>query len=309
LIFKNLFITKPGLRLRIRSRHLIIKGNNVDKEIPLNVFSNVFILSNVNISPQTLKYLSENGKYIFILSATGEVSSIILPKILLLNNRIREKQYKWLVSNELKIYIIKELLRRKAKLSQNCLIRFRELRGEPANLTVYKEFFRDVSFLIDNTTIISRLRDLDAFIMRNLLLEFSSSIKEFFSSKGYSCQPLISESNVVLNLIFSMFYSILFPVVIFYDLDPYHGFFCMKKGKYAALVSDLMELAKPKLIFFTADILNRGIFTASDFKYFESKIYLKSNAVNVLCKLLMEKIIYSNIFFPIQLFVKEVLLK
>jgi len=309
VVLKNLFITRHGLSLRKRGSYITIKGKGINEKIPLGAFSNVFILANITISTQTLKYLSENGKYIFILTTTGKVKSIILPEFLSSNTKIREKQYKKFESEMSKVYIAKELLRRKAKLSQSFLIKFRELRGESVNLSLYKGFLKDVSFLIDNSTNLNQLRGVDGFIMKNLFLEFSNSIKEFFAFKNRSYHPPTDEPNAVLSLVFSMFYSLLFPVVISHELDPYCGFFHIRRGKHATLVSDLMELARPELIFFTADILNRGFFSMSDFKRFKSGVYMRSNAVRVLCKLFMEKVAYSNIFYPVQLFIKEVLLR
>ncbi len=309
MIFKNLFITRHGLRIGKSGSCITVKGRDINERIPLGAFSNVFILANVTVSTQTLKYLSENGKYVFILTTTGKVKSIILPEFLPSNTKVREKQYRKFDSEDLKLFIAKELLRSKAKLSQKFLIKFREAKGEPVNLTVYKDFSRDVAFLIDSARSIDQLRGVDGFIMKNLFSEFSQSIKEFFAFKSRSYHPPADEPNAVLSLVFSMFYSILFPLVISHELDPYCGFFHVKRGKHAALVSDLMELARPELIFFTADVLNRGFFTVSDFKRFKSGVYMKPDAVRVLCKLFMEKLAFSEIFFPIQLFIKEVLLK
>lgn len=309
MVFRNLFITRHGLRLGKSGSYIIVKGKDINEKIPLGAFSNVFILANVTISTQTLKYLSENGKYVFILTTTGRVKSIILPELLSSNAKVREKQYKKFGSETLRLFLIKELLWKKAKLAQKFLIKFRESRGESANLTVYKDFFKDVSFLIDSARNVDQLRGIDGFMMKSLFFEFSNSVKEFFSFKSRSYHPPTDEPNAVLSLMFSMFYSILFPLVISHELDPYCGFFHIKRGKHAALVSDLMELARPELIFFTADILNRGFFTSSDFKKFNSGVYMKPVAVRVLCKLFMEKLVHSEIFFPIQLFIKEVLLK
>lgn len=309
MVFKNLFITRHGLRLGKSGSYITVKGKDISERIPLGAFSNVFILANVTISTQTLKYLSENGKYVFILTTTGRIKSIIFPELLSSNTKVRKRQYKEFELEASRLFLTKELLWRKAKLTQKFLIKFREARGESTNLTVYKDFFRDVSFLIDSAMSVDQLRGVDGFMMKNLFFEFSNSVKEFFSFKSRSYHPPTDEPNAVLSLVFSMFYSILFPLVISHELDPYCGFFHIKRGKHAALVSDLMELARPELIFFTADILNRGFFTNSDFKKFKSGVYIKPAAVRVLCKLFMEKLVHSKVFFPIQLFIREVLIK
>ena len=307
---KNLFITTHGLKLSKSGSYLVVKGKDVNEKIPLGAFSNVFILSNVSITTQVLKFLARNGKYVFIINTAGKLQSIILPEIVTSVTGNRARQYKKFEDERMRVYLSQELLLRKALLTQRFLKKFREAQGlDPQTHPYYRDFYKDVSGFIESARSIEQLRGIDGFIMRTLYNEFASSIEKFFSFKNRSYHPPEDEVNAVLSLVFSMFYSLLFPLIISYDLDPYVGFFHIKKGKHAILSSDLMELARPELIFFTADILNRGYFDQSDFKKFRSGIFLKPKATQVLCKLFMEKILFSDIFFPVEAFIKERILK
>jgi len=91
---KNLFITTHGLKLSKSGSYLVIKGKEINEKIPLGAFTNVFILSNVSMTTQVLKFLSRNGKYVFIINTAGKLQSIVVPEIVTsaIGNRI--KQYK-----------------------------------------------------------------------------------------------------------------------------------------------------------------------------------------------------------------------
>lgn len=309
MITRNLFITTHGLKLSKYGNYLVIRGKEYTKKIPIGAFSNVFILSNATFTTQFLKFLSKNGKYIFILNTAGKIQSIVLPEIITSSVSNRVKQYKKFENEDSKVFLTQNLLIEKAFIVQKVLYRFRKYLGEDPRLHPYKNFYKDTLKLIENSKTIGQLRGVDGFIMKSLYLEFASSIKKIFSFKKRSYHPPIDEANAILSLTFSIFYSILFPLIISYDLDPYVGFFHIKRGQHAALASDLLELARPELVFFSADIINRGLFSKSDFKKFGSGVYLKPNATRVLCKLFIEKILFSDILVPIQLFIKKRILK
>jgi len=306
---KNLFITTHGLKISKSGSYITILGKDINEKIPVGAFSNVFILANVTITSQALKFLSKNGKYVFVLNTAGKVQSIILPELITSSTSNREKQYKKFNNETIKIFLVQELLNRKAFLAQKFLLNFKMAQEKDWKFHPYRNFYRDISSLIEGNKTIEQLRGIDGLIMKHLYSEFASSIEKFFSFKKRSYHPPTDEANAVLSLVFSMFYSLTFPLIISYDLDPYVGFFHIKRGKHAALASDLLELARPELIFFTADILNRGFFEKSDFKKFKSGVYLRPKATKVLCKLFAEKILFSDIFLPIQLFIKERILR
>jgi len=308
-MMKNIFIVTHGVKLSKSGNYLVIKGKNFVRKIPIGVFSNLFILSNVVISSQVLKFLSKNGKYVFILNTAGKLKSIVLPELVTSSTSQRERQYLKMKNEEVKVYLSKELLIQKTRMAQNVLNKFRKNKGEGISLSIHNSFSRDILKLIDYCSTIEQLRGVDGVIMKSLYAEFSSSIREFFNFKRRSYHPPMDEANAMLSLIFSMFYSLLFPLVISYGLDPYVSFFHVRRGKHAALVSDLLELARPELIFFSADILNKGFFDASDFKRTSCGVYLRPKATKVLCKLFAEKLVFSDILAPIELFIKEKLIK
>ena len=306
---KTLFITTHGLKISKSGNCLVAKGKKIKKKIPFGAFDNVFILSNVTITTQTLKALSKNGKYVFILNTAGKVQSIVTPQILSSAEKRRLKQYKKMESEDMRVYLTKELLRRKAFIAGKVLEKFQLAKGLPKiNNPVAGNLHKEVEGMIFRADNLSLLRGIDGFIMRTLYSEFASSIKNF-SFKKRSYHPPQDEANAVLSLIFSLFYSLLIPLIVSYDLDPYVGFFHEKRGTHAPLASDLLELVRPELIFFTADILNCGYLEESDFKKFKDGYFLKPNAVRVICKLFMEKVLNSEIFFPVKRFIVEVLLK
>lgn len=306
--FRNLFITRYGLSMDRVRNCIILKGRNTSIKIPFDDFSNLFVLSEVSIPPEVLEYLSRRGKFVFILSSSGSVDSIILPEPLPVDVKVKEKQCRKFSSEELRVFIARELTWRKGLIAQKFLLKFREAQGEPGHFSVYKSFFRDISRFIDEARNMEQLKRMDNFVMRNLMNQFKDSIKKFYAFKTRSFSP-VDESITVLNLNLAMFYSILFPLIVFHGLDPRYGFFHTDKGKHENLAADLLELAKPKLMFFSADLLNRGFFNSSDFKRLKTGVSLKPKAMNVLCKLFMERLFFSDLLFPVQSFIKEVILR
>jgi len=307
---RNIFITTHGLKISKHGNYLMVKGKDLNEKIPVGAFDNVFVLANVNFTAQVLKFLSKNGKWVFIINTSGKLQSIVAPQLLTSATSNREKQYRKFENKSLRIFLVKELLFYKANLSYKAIEKFRKAQGlHPLNYSFYKDFLKDVNSMIERSDSIEVLRGVDGFIMRTIYTEFATSIKNYFQFKTRSYHPPKDEANAVLSFVFSMFYSLLIPLIISQGLDPYFGFFHEKRGRHAALSSDLMELARPELVFFAADILNKGYFEKSDFKTFKDGVYLKPKATKVLCKLFMEKINFSNIMFPIRYFIKEEILK
>jgi len=305
---KTLFITTHGLKISKSGNCLVAKGKDFKKKIPFGVFDHVFILSNVTITTQTLKALSKNGKYVFIINTAGKVQSIVLPEFLPSAEKRRLKQYEKMKDESWRISLTKELLRRKAVLANKVLEKFRKAQGLPiSNNPLAGTLHKEVEGMVWKADSLELLRGVDGYIMRSIYTDFASSIKAF-SFKKRSYHPPEDEANAVLSLVFSMFYSLLIPLVVSYNLDPYVGFFHEKRGTHAPLASDLLELARPELVFFTADLLNGGYLNENDFKRFKEGCYLRPNATRVVCKLFMEKVLNSDIFFPIKLFIKEVIL-
>jgi CRISPR-associated protein Cas1 len=305
---KTLFITTHGLKISKYGNYLIAKGKEIKERIPFGAFDHLFILSNVTITTQTLKALSKSGKYVFIINTAGKVQSIILPEFLPSAEKRRLKQYEKIRNENSRIYLVKELLFRKAIIAEKVLEKFRRAQKLPISNNPLAGFLcKTVESMLSQTDNIKVLRGIDGYIMKSVYSDFAFSI-ESFSFKKRSYHPPKDEANAVLSLIFSMFYSLLIPLVVSYNFDPYVGFFHEKRGIHAPLASDLSELVKPELIFFTANVLNSGYLDESDFKRFKDGCYLRPNATRVVCKLFMEKILNSDIFFPVKLFIKEVLL-
>ncbi|SNR65897.1 CRISPR-associated endonuclease Cas1 [Desulfurobacterium atlanticum] len=307
---RNIFITTHGAVIRKRKYELIVEVKNRKYSIPFGTFSNVFIVANVNLTTPVIKSLSGSGKYIFIVRTNGELSSIILPQFLRSSSKRRINQYKSFEIEYKKVAMIQELLRRKALLAQWILEKFYDYSGRHyLEKSVIKSFYKDTAKWIEKSDKISLLRSIDGFIMNSLYRHFSAAISGKWKFEKRTYNPPENEVNSLLSLVYTYTYSILIPLIVSFDLDPYCGFFHEKRGKHAALASDILEILRPGLIFFVADMLNSEFLTKSDFRKTKRSVLIKPEALKVISKLYSEKILNSDFFFPVSLFIHEVVLK
>ncbi|SNR63080.1 CRISPR-associated endonuclease Cas1 [Desulfurobacterium atlanticum] len=307
---RNIFVTTHGASLTKRKYELIVTLNSKKHTIPFGSFSNLFIVANVKISTPLIKALTENKKSVFILKSNGTLTSMILPPFLNSSARRRVAQYKKFEDESIKIFMIKELLRRKSLLTQWTLEKFYDFSEKHyLEKNIIKSFYRCTKDWIEKSSSIAALRGIDGYIMNTLYDHFAQSISKFWEFEKRSYNPPKNEVNSVLSLVYTYTYSILTSIIISYNLDPYCGFFHEKHGKHAVLASDLLELLRPGLIFFVADILNSRYIEATDFKKTRKSILIKQPALKVISKLYSEKVLNGSFFYPVSAFIHEIMLR
>jgi CRISPR-associated protein Cas1 len=116
----------------------------------------------------------------------------------------------------------------------------------------------------------------------------------YFDRREYYPPP--DPVNALLSLSFTIFYSLLQPVILSQAFDPYLGFFHIRRGRHAALSSDLLELVRPFLAKFVFDALNDGFFSAEDFSSEKKGVYLKSQPLKAFLKLYSYEVIHDEKF-------------
>jgi CRISPR-associated protein Cas1 len=287
----SLFITTYGLKLSKAGSCLVITGENIKEKIPISAFEHVFILSNVTVTSQTLKFLSQHKKYVFFINRTGKLISMVIPELLPSANNKRKWQYAAFSNEEKRIALTKTLLKEKVALVQKIRKNIQLQIGDIAIGNLKQSFYP----LIEQMNSISSLMAMDGNINRIIFDDLSAYLDKPWQFKKREFHPPKDEVNAMLSIVYTMYYSILIPVILSEGYDPYIGFFHQKRGKHAALASDLIELSRPALTFFVLDILNSHYFSPSDFKFFKQACFLKTNATKVLCKLFAEKILHKNL--------------
>lgn len=287
-----LFITTPGTSVSRRGNVLIVERKGEKIQIPIGIVKHVFLFGNVNITVPAIRLLSSRGKFIFLLNRFGRLVSIIYPEFFGSDNNLRIEQYRVFTNEERKVQITKELLKRKVEVTEvviSNLYASRSLKAE--DLRDWKNGILASILSADNN---QSLLGVDGNISKYLYGKLSSFNESPFYFERRDYYPPPDPVNALLSLSFSIFYSLMHPIVLAFGFDPYLGFFHVKRGKHAALCSDVMEIVRPRLAEFVFNALNDGFFSEKDFSTDKTGFYLKTDALKSFIKLYTDAVIHGK---------------
>ncbi len=287
-----LFITTPGTSISRKGNVLIVEKEGKKNRIPIGVIKHVFLFGTVNITVPAIRLLSSRGKFVFLLNRYGRLVSIIYPEFFGSDNNLRVEQYKVFTNEERKVQITKELLKRKVEVAEIVIYNLYASRGLKAeNLKGWKDGVLASIFSADNS---QSLLGVDGNISKYIYGKLSSFNESPFYFERREYYPPPDPVNALLSLSFSIFYSLMHPIVLAFGFDPYLGFFHVKRGKHAALCSDVMEIVRPRLAEFVFNTLNDGFFSEEDFSKDRAGIYLKDTALKSFIKLYTDVVIHGK---------------
>jgi len=287
-----LFITTSGAKVSRKGNEIIVEIKGEKKRFPIGVVNHVFLIGAVNITASAIKFLSSRGRFVFLLNRFGKVVSVIYPEFLGSDNSTRAAQYFVFKDEAKKVEITRELLKRKLSFTCRTIQNlYYSRRLKPESL---EEWENSVLASILSAKDIQSMLGIDGTITRYLYDKFSSFNESPFYFERREYYPPTDPINALLSLSFSIFYSLMHPVVIAAGFDPYFGFFHVKRGKHAALCSDVMEIARPRLSEFVFNLVNDGFLTESDFTYGKPGVYLKPEALKAFLKLYTDVIIHEG---------------
>ncbi len=287
-----LFVTIPGASISRKGNVLIVETKERKVQVPVGVIKHVFLFGMVNITVPAIRLLSSRGKFVFLLNRYGRLVSVVYPEFFGSDNNIRMNQYLAFNDEERKVGITKELLTRKlevAKLVIYNLYVSRNLRPENLN-----EWAEGVKASILSADSLQSLLGVDGSISKYLYGKFSSFNESPFYFERREYYPPPDPVNALLSLSFSIFYSIMHPLVLSFGFDPYLGFFHVRRGRHAALCSDVMEIVRPRIAEFVFNALNDEFFTPEDFSHDKGGVFLKSEALKSFVRLFSDVVIHGK---------------
>lgn len=287
-----LFVTTPGACISRKGNVLIVETREGKTQIPIGVIRHVFLFGTVNITVPAIRLLSSRGKFVFLLNRYGRLVSVVYPEFFGSDNNIRMNQYLTFSKEERKVAITKELLQRKLEVVKLVIYNLYASRGlKTENLNEWTEGIR-ASILSAET--LQSLLGIDGNISRYLYGKFSSFNESPFYFERREYYPPPDPVNALLSLSFSIFYSIMHPLVLSFGFDPYLGFFHIRRGKHAALCSDVMEIVRPRLAEFVFTALNDEFFEEGDFSKDKGGVFLKADALKSFVKLFSDVVIHGK---------------
>ena len=182
----------------------------------------------------------------------------------------------------------------KEKLNVTCSVLYGLYEGNSSGIQEVEDFREAMLESIRYAKKTDSLLGIDGSIMSTLFKKFSSFNETEFNFTKREYYPPPDPVNALLSFSFSIFYSLLHPIVIAYGFDPYLGFFHIKRGRHAALCSDILEIVRPRLVQFVFNSLNNGFFTKEDFSKDRNGCYLKPEALKVFVKLYADLVIHNQ---------------
>ncbi|MFA5480265.1 MAG: CRISPR-associated endonuclease Cas1 [Candidatus Muiribacteriota bacterium] len=286
----NIYILSSGHNISRAGNVLKIVGKKNNKRIPVGSFDNVFIGIGNEITSSCIRFLSLKKKCIFFVNRSFKLNSFIVSNPLISSVNIRQKQYLQYCSNKIKLEKTKKLLQKKSKT----LIEAINTMNLFYNKKNTEESFENFDEKIKQITNMEKARSFDGYMMKILFKNFRSHLNREFSFDKREYHPPKDPVNIVLSIVFTMFYSLLIPTVISKGFDPYASFFHVKRGDHAAFCSDLMEIARPSLIVFVLWLFNENILITDDFFEKSGKSYIKYPAILKIAREFSTKLLYPE---------------
>jgi len=288
----HLFVSTPGAFVSKENNLIVVEFRGEKKRIPIGAIEHLFLVGRVNITTSAIKLLSSRGKFVFILNRFGRPISIVYPELVGSDVFPRVSQYREFLKEERRVYFGKELLRRKIEniaLVITALYHSRKLK--PQGVAEWKE---SALASLSKAQTSQSLLGVDGTVSRYLYDKLSSFNESQFYFDRREYYPPPDPVNALLSLSFTLFYSLLQPVIISHSFDPYLGFFHVKRGRHAALASDVLEIARPFLAKFVFDALNDGFFSEEDFSSEKRGVYLRPTPLKAFLRFYAEKIIHNE---------------
>jgi CRISPR-associated protein Cas1 len=287
-----LFVSTPGAQVKRDGNTLIVELKGERKRIPVGAVEHLFLFGGVNITANAIRLLSSRGRFVFMLNRFAKPVSTVYPELIGSDSSVRVAQYLSFIKEEKRVAFVKELLRRKIEniaAVLNSLYRSRALKPDGVN-----EWKEGALTSLSKAQNLQALLGVDGSITRYMYSKFSSFNESPFYFDRREYYPPPDPVNALLSLSFTIFYSLLQPVILSQSFDPYLGFFHVKRGRHAALSSDLLELVRPFLAKFVFDALNDGFFYPDDFSSEKKGVFLKPNALKAFLKLYASEVIHNE---------------
>lgn len=269
---RPIYVATYGAEVGKSGNSLTVKTEEGIKRIPLGVIEYLVLFPGVEITVPALRFLSSHKRPVFLVNQFGKVSSVVLPEVVGSSTAtLRAKQYEKFADAEFSVNMIRELLNLK-------LSKLEEITGSS-----YPEIRKKIKSAKKPEVLLG----IDGRLGKILYDFISRKNRSPFPFKGREYYPPPDPINAVLSLTFTVFYSLLTAAVISTGLDPYLGFFHIRRGVHAALSSDIIEPIRPQIADFVIELFNSGFFEEKDFLQTTKGVKVESSKLKSLLRLIV----------------------
>jgi len=287
-----IFVVTPRTVVRKEGNELVFLSGESKKRLPIGVIDSLFLFSGTEITSKALRFLLSNGRFVFFLSHFGKLVGVAVPEPLPSDNSLRSLQYSRFKDKGFKLELCRELLFQKLESVRRELQSLSSETSSP--IPSLNEWELSIKVPIQNASEVSSFLGIDGTISKYLYDRLSSFNQSPFYFERRDYYPPQDPVNAVLSLSFTLFYSLLYPIVFSKGLDPYFGFFHVKRGKHSALCSDLLEVIRPQIARFFFTTFNDGFFSEGDFFKEKRGVRLKREALKAYLKFFYEETLLND---------------
>ena len=229
---KNIYITYD---LELKRDGNILKVG--DKKVPLSIIDNVFIIGNARLKDSARKLLLKYGKSVFFLNRKYELTGLLTPPTFDSSYRLRLNQYKRVRDLEIAKYIVQKKIEEIQKQIDKSLARYLKKIGDVKN--------HDELMGIEGKASLYMFEKFRENLEKEGIYDFERRMH----------RPVKDRVNGLLSFLYTLYYALMYSLLISEGFDPYISFLHVKRGKHVSLASDLMEVGRVKLTFLAIDIL------------------------------------------------------
>lgn len=247
-----LYVDEPGCAIKkTGERLLVVKENDVLRDMPLIHLGQVVISGNVNLTTPAMQTLLHEGIPVVFLSAYGRYHGALTPQVSR-NSLLRSAQHKVANNPDACLALSKAFVHGKVANMRTMLQR-RKWQAPDTENPALQPLFANIKAMkamekrIHKATELSELLGIEGNASAAYFSAFNFMLKSEigFDFQRRSRRPPADPINALLSFAYSLLTADLMSAIQTVGLDPYIGFFHQLKYGKPCLALDLMEEFRP----------------------------------------------------------------
>ncbi len=248
-----------------KAERLFVKTHKTEGSIPLSNIDGILIFGKAVLTSDAISLCMSKRIPIILLTTFGKIKGLILPPVTseAMNKRLKQ----------VGLYIFKRLDIAKYIVKRKCL----EIEY------VFETDLMDIKLSIEKVNDYSHLLGFEGQASKIMFEKFSDILEETaFRFKERNYYPPKDEVNALLSFVYTLGYNLAIGLILLKGFDPFISFLHSKRGKHASFASDVMEIIRPKLTHFSAELLLQKKLTKDNFVKDDTKMVIKKPAVGII---------------------------
>ncbi|MFZ0390379.1 MAG: CRISPR-associated endonuclease Cas1, partial [Calditrichia bacterium] len=227
---------------------------------PMESLSTLVLVGRIEISAAMMGILMGRGIEVIYLSSDGRFKGRVISAAGK-NIQIREKQFALRREPAFVLTLSKEIVQAKIRNSRNLIRRH--------NPGIYQGLAYRVQNALNSTAAsadIERLRGIEGSFAALYYTHFAALLKNRMGFRKRRKHPPPDPVNILLSFGYTLLFNNIFALVESTGMDPYAGFYHQSRYGHPALISDLMEPFRARVVDqFVIGLINNQLILAEHF--------------------------------------------